>query len=261
MKIGDFIKSAARREPEKLGLITETGRWTYQELFEFCNSLANGFLQMGIKKGDRVALLLRNGFEIYVSYFGIPRMGAVVVPLNYMMSKDELVYCLNDSTPVILIYGDEYEDYIDYFKEKCQSIKYYYSENDFQELVNSHSKEGPYDSDGKRIKIKVTDTLFIMYTGGTTGFPKGVMLTHKNITATMGSYATRIMLEIERFSDEKRAKHLERLEAEGMILTDLPIFHAAAMYTVLASVFGQTTLITHKRFNPVQTSNRLIGNG
>lgn len=254
MKIGDFIRSAVRNEPDKIGLITEAGKWTYTELYGFCNSLANGLVKLGIQKGDRVALLLRNGLEIYVSYFGIPRMGAVVVPLNYMMAKDEFVYCLNDSTPKVLIYGSEYEDLIDYFKEKCQSIQNYISPKEFQKVITSHIKEGPFDLEGKKIKIHNTETLFIMYTGGTTGFPKGVMLSHKNIMATLHSTGARIMLETEHYSEEKKLKRLEQMEEKaGIIMTDLPIFHAAAMYTVLVSVYVQTPLVTHKKFDPIQT--------
>ena len=253
-KIGNFIKSAVKQEPDKIGLITEAGRWTYTELFGFCNSLANGLVQLGVQKGDRIALLLRNGLEIFVSYFGIPRMGAVVVPLNYMMSKDELVYCLNDCAPIALIYGAEYKNNIDYFKEKCPSIKHYFSETDFQHLINTHSKEGPLGLDGKRIRIRNTDTLFIMYTGGTTGFPKGVMLSHKNITATLGAIGARVMQESADYSEEKRQKHLDRIEANaGVMMTDLPIFHAAAMYTTLVAVYVQTPLITHKKFDPIKT--------
>ncbi len=254
MKVGDFIRSAVRRSPEKIGLITEKVRWTYQELFGYCNSLANGLVKLGIQKGDRVALLLRNGHEIYLSYFGIPRMGAVVVPLNYMMSKDELLYCINDSSPRVLIYGAEYNDYINYFKEKCPCVEYYIAEADFEKLISSHSKDGPSDLEGNRIKIRNTDTLFIMYTGGTTGFPKGVMLSHKNITATLSAYTARLILETDRYSEEKKQDTLKKMEAEeGVVLTDLPIFHAAAMYTTLVSASAQIPLVTHKRFDPIQT--------
>ena len=125
MKIGDFVKFAARQEPDKIALITDAGRFTFQQMYGFCNSLANGLVKMGFKLGDRVALLLRNGLEIIVSYFGVPRLGAIVVPLNYKMSKDELVYCLNDSAPKMLIFGEEYENIIEYLQEKCPSIEYF----------------------------------------------------------------------------------------------------------------------------------------
>ncbi|NHI93461.1 MAG: long-chain-fatty-acid--CoA ligase [Candidatus Lokiarchaeota archaeon] len=254
LKIGDYIKSAAKREPEKIGLITEKVRYTYKEMFGYCNSLANGLIKLKVKKGDRVALLLRNGSTIVLSYFGIPRMGAIAVPLNYKMSKDELTYVLNDCTPKILIYGEEYADYIDYFKDKCKSINHYISPDEFEMTIREYSKEGPFDLDGNKIKIRDTDTLYIMYTGGTTGFPKGVMLSHKNITSTMTSSLVRMMQESLNYSEEKKAKQFERMqERKAIIMTDLPIFHAAAMYLVLLAVNGQITLITHKNFDPIQT--------
>ena len=254
MKIGDFIKSAAKKEPMKLGLITEKVRYTYEDMFGYCNSLANRLVQLNVEKGDRVGLLLRNGSMIVLSYFGIPRMGAVAVPLNYKMSKDELTYVLNDCTPKILIYGEEYEDYIDHFKENCKSINHFISPDEFEMIITEYSKDGPFDLNGKKIKIRDTDTLYIMYTGGTTGFPKGVMLSHKNITSTIASSMVRMMQESVNYSEEKKAKQLERMqEKKSIIMTDLPIFHAAAMYMVLLAVSAQITLITHKNFAPIQT--------
>ncbi len=254
MKISDLIKFAARAEPDKIGLITDSGRYSFKQLYEFCNSLANGLVQMNFKLGDRVALLVRNGLEIFTSYFGIPRMGAIVVPLNYKMSKDELVYCLNDCTPKMLIYGEEYEDIIDYLKEKCKSIEYFISPADFQKIITSYSKEGPLDLNGKKIRLSNKNTLFLMYTGGTTGFPKGVMLSHKNLTSTMAASAGKMLSDVGSYSEERRAKSVERMEnREGVFMTDLPIFHAAAMFTVIVALYGATTMITHKRFDPIKT--------
>ncbi|MFX0136525.1 MAG: class I adenylate-forming enzyme family protein [Candidatus Hodarchaeota archaeon] len=254
MKIGDLIKYAARAEPEKIGLITDSGRYTFQQLYEFCNSLANGLVQMNFKVGDRVALLLRNGLEIIVSFFGVPRMGAIVVPLNYKMAKNELVYCLNDSTPKMLIYGEEYEDMIEYLQGECKSIEYFVSPAEFQKIITSYSKEGPTDLNGKRIKLSNKNTLFLMYTGGTTGFPKGVMLSHKNITSTMAASAGKMLSDVKNYSEEKRLRQVERMEKrEGIFMTDLPIFHAAAMFTVIVAMYGATPMVTHKRFDPIYT--------
>ncbi|MFX1449901.1 MAG: class I adenylate-forming enzyme family protein [Promethearchaeota archaeon] len=254
MKISDLVKYAARTEPEKIGLITDSGRYTFQQIYEYCNSLANGLVQLNFKLGDRVALLLRNGLEIIVSYFGVPRMGGIVVPLNYNMAKDELVYCLNDCTPKMLIYGEEYEDIIDYLKEKCKNIEYFVSPVKFQEIITSYSKDGPFDLNGKKIRFSNKNTLFLMYTGGTTGFPKGVMLSHKNITSTMAASASKMLGEVETYSEEKKLRQVERMEKrEGVFMTDLPIFHAAAMFTVIVAYYGATTLITHKKFDPIKT--------
>ncbi len=254
MKIGDYIKSAAKKEPNKLGLITEKVRYTFEEMYGYCNALANRLIQLNVNKNDRVALLLRNGSMIVLSYFGVPRMGAIAVPLNYKMSKDELTYILNDCTPKVLIYGEEFTDYIDHFKENCKSVNHFISPDDFEIIINEYSKEGPLDLNGNKIKIRDTDTLYIMYTGGTTGFPKGVMLSHKNITSTMTSSLVRMMQDSVNYSEEKKAKQFERMQEKNMIvMTDMPIFHAAAMYLVLLAMSAQITLATHKKFDPIET--------
>ena len=254
MKIGDFVKFAARAAPDRLALITDDVRYTFQEIYGFCNSLANGMVQMNIQKGDRVAILYRNGHRIVISLFGVPRMGAITVPLNYMMSKTELAYCLNDCAPKVLMYGPEYEDIIEFLTEECKSIDYFISPDEFERIITSYSKEGPIGMDGKRIKISNKDTLYIMYTGGTTGFPKGVMLSHKNITSTMASTGGRMMSDMGQYSEEKRLKILKRMEREfSIFMTDLPIFHGAAMYTLIVSYYAQSTFVTHKKFDPVNT--------
>ncbi|MHA1301019.1 MAG: class I adenylate-forming enzyme family protein [Candidatus Helarchaeota archaeon] len=254
MKISDILKYAARAEPDKIGLITDFGRYTFGQLNDYSNALANGLVQMNVKKGDRVALLLRNSHEIIISYFGIPRMGAIVVPLNYKMAKDELIYCINDCRPKVLIYGPEYNKIIDYLKEKCENIEYFVSSNDFEKIITTNSTDTVVGLNGKKIRVRVDDLLFIMYTGGTTGFPKGVMLSHRNIVSTMAASASRLLSDVDRYSEEKKKKEIERFENRSDIyMTDLPIFHGAAMYTVIVAYYLRNTLITHKKFDPVKT--------
>ncbi len=224
------------------------------KIYEFCYSLANGLVHMNVKKGDRVALLLQNGHRIVISYLGIPRMGAIVVPLNYKMAKSELIYCINDCKPKVLIYGPEYEGIAQDLKGECKDIEHLISPAEFEKIMTSNSKEGPFDLDGKKIKIGINDTLFIMYTGGTTGFPKGVMLSHKNIMSTLASSGSRFLGDSERYSEEKRHKIIDRLvNKSGIYMTDLPIFHAAAMYTVIVAFYTRVTLATHKKFDPIKT--------
>ncbi|MHA1830876.1 MAG: AMP-binding protein, partial [Candidatus Helarchaeota archaeon] len=118
MKIGDILRHFSIREPDKLALITEDRRFTAKKLNYCANSLAHYLLKIDTKQGDRIAILHRNGYQIVISYFGIVKTGAIAVPLNYQLSQKELEYCLNDCSPLVLIYDDvEYGNYINAFKK------------------------------------------------------------------------------------------------------------------------------------------------
>ncbi|MHA1268255.1 MAG: class I adenylate-forming enzyme family protein [Candidatus Helarchaeota archaeon] len=256
MKIGDILRHFSYREPDKLALITEKRRFTSKELNEASNSLGNYLLNIDIKKGDRVAILHRNDYQIVISYFGIVKTGSIVVPLNYQLAKKELEYCLNDCEPVVLIYDDdEYGGFIDYFKKNCPSIKYYINNEEFDRIIMEYPGDEPkYDKNGNKIRVKKGDLAFILYTGGTTGFPKGVMLSHHNLITTMLATASKMLQDLGSTPQSSDIGGIFESfeEKSGVFCTDMPIFHAGATYGLLVAFYTNFTFVTHRRFDPIQ---------
>ena len=248
MRLDQIIRIIAKSKNEKVALVdvmAEEKSLTYAEYEQRCNNFGNYLINdFKINPDDRVALLLENGIEICVAYYSICRTSAITVPLNFFMAKKEIEYCLNDCKPIILIYGKRFKEDIKDYKEKCPFIKEFISEERFEELCLIPFTE-------RRLKpprkLSSEDTVFIIYTGGTTGFPKGVMLTHKGLTENMSNSAATILKSLQEKPDFQAAAEGANL-ADQKIIIPIPIFHVAAMIVFLLSSSAGFTMYLQKGF-------------
>lgn len=143
-------------------------KFTYREVFEKICGLQNKLAGMGVGKGDRVALLSENRPEWPISYLAIAGMGAVVVPLDAMLKKEEILPLLEDSEPKAFIFSGKFIEYARGTKVEGRTLPM----EEFDKIPNSAAPIG---------KVNLDDLAAIVYTSGTTGSPKGVMLSHRNI--------------------------------------------------------------------------------
>ncbi len=187
MKIGDYCEKNARfvHTKDLEAIVFKNKRFNWLQVNERANSIANGLKEIAnIKKGDRVALLAHNSDGVMNSFFGITKV-ACATPINYMASKNDIVYILNDCEAETLIMSNDLLYNMPAIKEQCPKIKniVMYDQNgtgvpseymDYEDLATKFSKEEPIPSE----PIKDMDMSFMIYTGGTTGLPKGVMLSH-----------------------------------------------------------------------------------
>jgi len=178
MHIGKLLKASARRGPEDIGLIFEDNEITFGELNEMANILGNALIEeFGVKKGDRIATLMDNSVVSHLSYFAIPKTGGILIPYNFKMSNEELEYCTKDSKPKIIIYDPlRYSKQTAHLRKTCDFVEFFIDVNQIEGLIkDSRWKEEP------KARVRLGDTAYILYTGGTTGFPKGVLLSHNNL--------------------------------------------------------------------------------
>lgn len=186
LNIGKLILKRAELDPNRTAIIFKGKEWTYKSLADRIIQLAENFSTCGIGQGDRIAYLGLNNLVYFEALFAAHYLGAIFVPLNYRLSDVELQYIINDCSPHTLITDSDHSHLISSIKEKisCKRyIKFDLEDNETDcffedyELVYTEKQQKalpPY-------KTNPDDCAIIMYTSGTTGKPKGAMLSHANI--------------------------------------------------------------------------------
>lgn len=184
--LGDLLRRTALRYPDKIGLVYGEEEWTYAEFDAICNRLAHGLAERGVSKGDRVSILAYNSNVFAAMRFAVARLGAVLVPVNFMLNAKEAAYNVGHSGARILCVGSD-------FLDKGQEI--HGMDNDVEHMVwlpglaDDPAPEGwiTYDAllteqtDAPEVDMDGTDPAQIIYTSGTESLPKGAMLTHEAI--------------------------------------------------------------------------------
>jgi O-succinylbenzoate-CoA ligase len=163
-------------------VVFEGRRITYGEFDNRVNRLANALIGLGCLRGDRVAVYSENSHRFLEVYFAVAKAGLVVVPLNYRLSDQEILQILHNSEPVLLFFGDGFQDKVASIVDQAPSVKRLIAMDSpdenclfYEELMLMASGQDPL------VPIDENDLVAIIYTGGTTGTPKGVMLSHRNI--------------------------------------------------------------------------------
>jgi len=194
--LGDIPRCGAIIWPDHTAVVFEDRRYTYKQFNERINRFANYLIGSGYKKGDGVAVMAENCASYLEAYFGAAKIGVCVTPINVRLGDDEIVYIINDSEVTLIAIGNGYEEKIKQLKDKLKNIKHWVSLDkaapgfdDYEKLLAKSSSEEP---DLGKHNVQEDDLAILMYTGGTTGLPKGVMLSHRSamlagISAALGN--------------------------------------------------------------------------
>ncbi|MFI5347536.1 MAG: class I adenylate-forming enzyme family protein [Elusimicrobiota bacterium] len=198
--LNKLLDRAAQEGGEKTSLVHGERVLTFSEVHSEVLSVAEGLRRFGVAKGDRVAIVHRNAPEFVIAYFALNRLGAIAVPINFMVQKaDELAYMLKDCAAVGAVTQTEFLPGMTGAAAKCPALKALWVTDpegtgrtgqirDFAELKAPVPAQVPNDP------CVESDVAAILYTSGTTGFPKGVMLTHRNLVTNCESALKRITL-------------------------------------------------------------------
>jgi len=159
---------------------------TWRAFDERANQFANLLLDIGVKKGDKVAILLMNCIEWLPIYFGILKSGAIVVPLNFRYSSDEIKYALDLAGVSVLIFGNEFTERMETLKDKLPDIHtMFFVGSKCPEFAMGYEElAGPRKRTAPDIKIKEEDDAAIYFSSGTTGFPKAILHRHLSLTTS-----------------------------------------------------------------------------
>ncbi len=241
--VGLFLTKRAHLSGAREAYVDGNGeeRLTFAQLNARANRLANAFRGARIAKGERVGLLLMNCAEFMEAYFALGKIGAVVVPLNWRLVPDELEFILKDSGTRRLIFADEFLNTVDDLASRGNKTdvgQWLQVENrapiapyavSYQMFRDAASDEEP------PLGASDDDMLYIMYTSGTTGLPKGVVHTHStSMWGAMTIAATTYYHEADRY------------------LACLPMFHVGALTPLTVNVYRGATSIVMRTFDPTR---------
>ena len=236
MNLSDLLTITAAIVPDRDAVVFEGKRFSYAQLQERVHRLADALARLGVGQGDRVATVQVNCNELVEASLAAAALDAVYMPLNFRVGNDELTFMLNDAEPMALIVGKRYFDLIDSIQPHVKSVEHYISLEDrhrdwafYDHLLEEASPEERFASADDE------DLAVLIFTAGTTGTPKGVMLTHNSFT----SY---ILANLEPADPDTEEKN---------ILT-VPLYHVAGLQAVLAAIYGGRTLIVQRQFEPVE---------
>lgn len=207
MNVGYMLTRRALVTPDRIGLVCEDVRLTFAEMNERANRLANAMTALGVGRGDRVGLLALNVVEYYDMMFGLGKIGAILVPINYRLAGPEMEFNLSDCEAKVFVFGAEYIEIVDSFRNSIPVKDFVaIADNPPEWAVSYDSIIGPASTEEPELAGEDDDTLTILYTSGTTGRPKGAELTHAyyfwsnvNLLATVGETGNSFLVALPLF--------------------------------------------------------------
>ncbi|MFH1655993.1 MAG: long-chain fatty acid--CoA ligase [Candidatus Omnitrophota bacterium] len=180
--LNELLDKSVEKFSKRIALIYGQKKISYESLKECIDKVATGLQSLDVKKGERVAILLNNCPEFVISYFAIQRCGATVVPINHMFKSEEVKYILEDSLACSLITSTGYLDMALQLNLRIDSLKHIVTITKTKDHVSSLNDWIKAEiKSPQTVQVQPQDAAVILYTSGTTGHPKGAVLTHGNL--------------------------------------------------------------------------------
>lgn len=236
MNLAHYLENSARLFPDKVALRFEGQQVTFQELDIACNHLAHGLSKLGLAPGDRGVVMMPNSIHQVTVYYALAKIGAIVVPVNFLYRKYELEHIIGDSKPKAFVGAEPYLEEIRRILSKgdasplriASGVK---GDHTFMDLENVYSGK----SDFSAYPADDDDTVNLLYTSGTTGVPKGVMLTHRNLARN-----AKILAEMR-----------GQLDPNTVVIGALPLYHVYGITSVMnVSMYLGLAIELFSQFEP-----------
>jgi fatty-acyl-CoA synthase len=188
----EFMRRTRKLYADREGVVDGTQRWSYGEFFDRCDRWSSALQRMGVRQGDRVAYIAPNIHAQLESFYAIPQLGAVLVPINFRLVADDFRYLIQHSGATVVCASSDYLDAVDSIRNDLRGVKHFVALDgpssapgaaagkrragwlDYEASIANATPDFTRPSIGER------DLLTINYTSGTTSRPKGVMITHRN---------------------------------------------------------------------------------
>lgn len=248
MSITQTLHRAVQLNPWETATIYNERSRSYRDLHDRVARLAAALKSLGMQAGDRIGMLSLNSDRYIEYYFAVPWAGGWLNPVNVRWAPAEMIYSFNDSQTSILLVDDQFSSLVSRFRKEAPGIRHYIYAGDgdtpegmhsYEELIEKH---GPADD----ARIAEDDVLGIFYTGGTTGFPKGAILTHLNFLSSCQA----ILLETSMGQREN-----------GVWLHLAPMFHLADGWLVVVQTMQCRPHVIKSTFDPSDTLHTIEQQG
>ena len=235
--IDSWLANHAIHQPDKIALRFEGESWSYQALHEWVTRLASGLChELGLERGDRIAFYGHNSASEIALFFAAARLGLIVVPLNWRLAVDELRYIVSNADAEVVVHGPEFAPEAAELAEGC-SARLISTDHELPHLSAAPAKPLP--------EAALTDPFLIVYTSGTTGRPKGAVLTQEAVLWNVLS-----------------SLHAHDFTAEDHVLNVLPLFHVGGInIQTMPCFFIGGTVSVHSGFDPGAAVEALRNDG
>src|SRR5438270_352432 len=228
----EFMRRTRRLYRDREAVVDGDLRLTYEQFFDRCDRWSSALSELGVRPGDRVAYIAPNTHAQLESFYAVPQLGAVLVPINYRLIADDFAFIINHSGSEVVCAHADHLEAVDSIRDQLPNVRHFVALEggprdgwiDYEEAL------GAADPAFDRPAIEEGDLLTINYTSGTTARPKGVMITHRN--AAMNVIGTLLHL---------------RIQVDERYLWTLPMFHANGWtYTWNVTAAGATHVCLRK---------------
>ena len=235
MNTSEFLTIAGAIVPDRPAVVFDGQIITFEGLAERVNRLANALSEMGVGPGDRVATMQVNTNQCIEAYFASAQLDAIYVPINFRAKTGELAQMLEIAQPTCLLIGERYLPLIPDGSRSSETVIMLDGEatggrSNYEALLAEASPDQMHFPEAGD-----DDTTVIMFTAGTTGVPKGVMLTHDSFS----SYLLATVEPADPDIDESN-------------LITVPFYHIAGFQAALAAVYGGRTMVVMRQFEPTE---------
>jgi fatty-acyl-CoA synthase len=238
MNVGEWPTRWAKRYPGEPCLKYQDLELTKGEFNSRVSRLANAFQEMGLRKGERVGVLMANSHVFLEILFALSKIGGIMVPLNFRLVAPELGYILNDSEPRVLVYSPEFLELVKELRGKVPTIERFICEMEggdpgdleYEAWIANESDREPKTAS----EVVLDDPHFIMYTSGTTGRPKGA-----------------VVRQGQTQWNAINAMHMYSINRQGCSVCCAPLFHIGALHaSATPTMYGGAKLVIQRFFNP-----------
>jgi len=235
-----MLSHGAARHPENVAVVWRDVSLTYRELEALTNRFARALARLGVGRGDRVCLLTSNCPEYVIAFYAIARVGAVASPMNPSYREREIEYQLNDTEAVAIVAHVDLVPLVDAVRARATCLRHVIAIGpgrpqasrvcDFNELIANEPATPPAPID-----IREDDLVALPYSSGTTGLPKGVMISHRNLVTNNIQFVACI-----------------RMRESDRLMLFLPFYHIYGTMLMGAAVHTGATCVLMERFEPVE---------